>query len=188
MVDGSRWLADIDAHPGEARGLARRVLARLVAAGIVLPDPTDCVLGDVPGGYAPGPAWASVISDGPDAPGDFPNVWPNGLEIDVGRTAFYGPVDEDDRVACPRCAAWLPFEAVMAVVDEWADEGGPGSLVCARCAELSGFNDWCWPVPCAFAELGLRFWNWPPLTDAFVRDLAGCLGHRLVAGRSGLLT
>ncbi|MDL4773195.1 hypothetical protein [Actinomadura xylanilytica] len=184
MVDGSRWLADVDAHPGEARGLARRVLGRLTAAGIVMGDPTECVLGDVSGGYAPGPAHLSVVCGGP---GGFPDVWPNGLEIDVGRTAFYGPIGEGDRVACPHCAAWLPFEAVAPVVGDWADEGGPGALACARCARRAGFNEWRWPVPCAFAELGLRFWNWPPLSEAFVRDLAGCLGHRLVAGRSGSL-
>jgi hypothetical protein len=41
-------------------------------------------------------------------------------------------------------------------------------------------------VPCAFAELGLRFWNWPPLADAFVADLAARLGHRLVTGSCAL--
>ena len=60
------------------------------------------------------------------------------------------------------------------------------ALVCARCGERTGFNGWRWPVPCAFAELGLRFWNWPPLADAFVADLAAWLGHRLVAGSCGI--
>jgi hypothetical protein len=40
-------------------------------------------------------------------------------------------------------------------------------------------------VPCAFAELGLRFWNWPPLADGFVASVASALDHRVVAGSCG---
>ncbi|MFI0366345.1 hypothetical protein ACH35V_00615 [Actinomadura sp. 1N219] len=181
MGERSRWVADVDAHPGDAPDLARAVLGRLVGAGVVVADRTDCVLGDVPGGYAPGPCASTIVVG--DL-GGFPDVWPNGLEVDVGRTAFYGNVREDDRVTCPHCCAWLPFEAVLPEVEEWL-EGGPDSLVCARCATRTGLNGWRWPVPCAFAELGLRFWNWPPLADAFVHDLTRRLGHRLITGHSG---
>ncbi|MFD0684163.1 hypothetical protein [Actinomadura fibrosa] len=178
----SRWIADVEAHPGEAPDLARAVLGRLVDAEIVVPERSDCVLGDVPGGYAPGPSWKAAVTG---ELGGFPDVWPNGLEIDVGRSAFYGPLggasSGPDRVTCPECGAWLPFETVFAEVEEWL-EGGPGSLVCARCGTRTGFNGWRWPVPCAFAELGLRFWNWPRLADAFVADLRHVLGHRVVAG------
>lgn len=182
----SRWVADIDAHPADAPALARDVLGRLVAAGAVVAERTDCVLGDVPGGHAPGPAAATIVAGGRIAAGEagsFPDVWPNGLEIDIGRSAFYGAVREDGRVACPRCGAWLPFESVLPEVEEWL-EGGPDALACARCGEWTGLNGWRWPVPCAFAELGLRFWNWPPLADAFVDGLARRLGHRLVSGAS----
>lgn len=182
MGERSRWIADLDALPGDAPDLADRVLTRLVDAGIVLAERTDCVLGDVPGGYAPGPAAGSVAMGDPAG---FPDVWPNGLEIDVGRGAYYGTMREDDRVRCPHCGAWLPFETVLDAVEEWL-EGGPDALVCARCGERTGFNGWRWPVQCAFAELGLRFWNWPPLADAFVADLAAWLGHRLVAGSCGI--
>ncbi|WP_131737882.1 hypothetical protein [Actinomadura roseirufa] len=178
----SRWIADVDAQPEEAPGLARGILAWLVEAEVVVAEPTDCVLGDVPGGYAPGPSCGSIVVGGG---GRFPDVWPNGLELDVGRSAFYGPVAGDTRVTCSNCDAWLPFEAVLPVVEEWL-EGGPDALVCACCAVRRGFNEWLWPVPCAFAELGLRFWNWPPLADAFVADLARRLGHRLVAGAFGV--
>ncbi|TDD79315.1 hypothetical protein [Actinomadura rubrisoli] len=174
----SRWIADLDAHPGDAPEIARSVLRWLVGAGVIVSERTDCVLGDVPGGYAPGPSCKTIVTGDPSG---FPDVWPNGLEIDVGRSAFYGAVDEDDRVTCPRCGAWLPFEIVLTEVEEWL-EGGPDSLVCARCGTRTGLNGWRWPVPCAFAELGLRFWNWPELTDAFVSDLGGRIGHRLVTG------
>lgn len=181
MGERSRWVADVDAHPGDAPDLARDVLGRLVGAGVVVAERSDCVLGDVPGGHAPGPAAATIVAGDP---GGFPDVWPNGLEVDVGRSAFYGTVREDDRVTCPHCGAWLPFEAVLPEVEEWL-EGGPDSLACARCGAWTGLNGWSWPVPCAFAELGLRFWNWPPLAPAFVDDLSRRLGHRLVTGVSG---
>lgn len=181
MGERSRWVADVEAHPGEAPDLARNVLGWLVDGGIVAPERTDCALGDVPGGYAPGPACKTIVIGDLGA---FPCGWPNGLEIDVGRSAFYGGVEEDDPVTCPRCGAWLPFETVMPEVEEWL-EGGPGSLVCACCGARTGFNGWHWPVPCAFAEVGLRFWNWPPLTTAFVAELGRRIGHRLVTGSSG---
>ncbi|GAA4238363.1 hypothetical protein GCM10022254_54000 [Actinomadura meridiana] len=180
MRERSRWIADVDAHPGDAPDLALAVLGWLVGTGVVVAEQTDCVLGDVPGGYAPGPSAQTIVTG--DLPG-LPDVWPNGLEIDVGRGAYYGPITEDDRVTCPRCGAWLPFETVLPEIEEWL-EGGPGSLVCARCDARTSLNDWRWPVSCAFAELGLRFWNWPPLTDDFVTELARRLGHRLVTGET----
>ncbi|MFC6880451.1 MULTISPECIES: hypothetical protein [Actinomadura] len=185
MGERSRWAADVHARPDDAPGLARRVLAVLAAAEIVAPERTDCVLGDVPGGYAPGPAVKSAVLDEWTGGGEgWPDVWPNGLEIDVARTAYYGPVREDDRVTCPRCGAWLPFSAALPAVEEWL-EGGPADLSCARCARRSGLNAWHWPVPCAFAVLGLRFWNWPPLAGPFVDELSAVLGHPLVTGWSG---
>ncbi|WP_121433209.1 hypothetical protein [Actinomadura pelletieri] len=191
MREWNRWVADIEAHQGDAPDLARAVLRWLVDAEVVVADRTDCVLGDVPGGYAPGPSARTIVAGDLVAgdlvagdPAGFPDVWPNGLEIDVGRSAFYGDVHEDDHVTCPRCGSWLPFEVVLPEVEEWL-EGGPDSLVCARCGARTGLNDWNWPTPCAFAELGLRFWNWPPLADAFVADLTRRLGHRLIRGESG---
>lgn len=180
MGERSRWVADVDAHPGDAPDLARAVLGWLVGAGVVVAERTDCVLGDVPGGHAPGPAARTIVTG--DL-GGFPDVWPNGLEVDVGRSAFYGTVREDDPVTCPHCAAWLPFETVLPEVEEWL-EGGPDSLVCARCGARTGLNAWRWPAPCAFAQLGLRFWNWPPLANAFVAELARRLNHRLILGDS----
>lgn len=180
MGERSRWVADVDAHPGDAPDLARAVLGWLVGAGVVVAERTDCVLGDVPGGHAPGPAARTIVTG--DL-GGFPDVWPNGLEVDVGRSAFYGTVREDDPVTCPHCAAWLPFETVLPEVEEWL-EGGPDSLVCARCGARTAFNAWRWPAPCAFAQLGLRFWNWPPLANAFVAELARRLNHRLILGDS----
>jgi hypothetical protein len=176
--DWCLWIADVEVTEGEADDLARRILGWLVAREIVRPDRTDCVLGDVDGGYAPGPGYAAVVKEPDDG---FHAQWANGLEIDIGRTVFYGQVSETDRFTCPRCAAWLPIEVVVEASEEWAD-GGPSGLRCLGCGATIDLNEWTWDSPWAFAMLGFRFWNWPRLTDDFLADFADRLGHRTVSG------
>lgn len=184
MGDRNRWIADFDAAAGEAPELARRVLDWLVETRVVGPEVTDCVLGGDGGGHAPGPAYASAVDHADDRLLD---RWPNGLEIVTARGGYYGPLPEDARVGCPRCAGWLPLELVLPVVEEW-QEGGPDSLGCPRCGSQGGLNDWRWPVPCAFTELGFRFWNWPPLARGFTDRLVRCLdplNRRVIIGNPG---
>jgi hypothetical protein len=178
MADWNHWIADLEATPAEAPVLAGRVLDWLVGQGIVRAERTDCVLGDVEGGHAPGPAFAKAVTKADDG---FMDQWANGLEIDVGRTVFYGEVQAGDRVTCPRCDTWVPLDVLLPVVEEWAD-GGPDSPVCLGCRRPVALNDWRWPVPWACAEFGVRFWNWPPLTAAFRARLTGLLVGRTVQG------
>jgi hypothetical protein len=178
MADWNHWIADLEATPAQAPVLADRVLDRLVDQGIVRAERTGCVLGDVEGGHAPGPAFAKAVTK---AGIGLMDQWANGLEIDVGRTVFYGEVQAGDRVTCPRCGIRPPVDVLLPVVEEWAD-GGPYAPMCPGCRRPVGLNDWRWPVPWACAEFGLRFWNWPPLAPAFRARLAGLLGHRTVEG------
>jgi hypothetical protein len=176
--DWCHWIADVEATEDEADDLAERVLDWLVAAEIVRPERTDCALGEADGGHAPGPAYPSAVKEPYDG---FLTQWANGLEIDLGRTVFYGKVREGDRFTCPRCASWLPIEVVVDAADEWAD-GGAAGLRCLGCGATAGLNEWHWDSPWAFAMLGFRFWNWPRLTEDFLAELADRLGHRTVSG------
>lgn len=138
MGDWSLWIADIEAGSGEAPGLAGKVLGWLVEREIVRSEITDCVLGDTVGGHAPGDRFASAVSEPYEG---FLDRWPNGLEVDIGRVAYFGAVDEDDRVTCPRCGAWMPLGVLLPEVEEWED-GGPDSLACPGCAGRTALNDW----------------------------------------------
>jgi hypothetical protein len=62
-------------------------------------------------------------------------------------------------------------------------------VACPRCGRPVDFNDWIWTEDWgrfAVAFLGLTFWNWPPLTDSFVAEVAARLGHRVVRTRGKL--
>jgi hypothetical protein len=99
-------------------------------------------------------------------------------------------------VVCPRCenmvvleesetaqptAYWDRFSDAL---DSWC-QGGSGEVQCVHCDGVIGFNDWRWigRWPFAVGFLGFTFWNWPPLRDSFIAQVAKRLEHRVVVTR-----
>ena len=114
------------------------------------------------------------------------------VEVQAGRRVFH-TMETPMRAGCPRCGAVLALvnEETWGTEDEWdafwrAVEswrgGGPGIVRCPRCVEAVDFNDWQWPNQDGWAVgyLGLKFWNWPALSDQFVSTVAAHLGHRVI--------
>jgi len=167
MSDGYQILADVDAREDGAEPLAAAARSWLAAAGVV----------EVTG--APGPRYADAVVEASAA---LLATRPNGLEVVTGRTVFHG--DGADRVACPGCAAAADWDWLSDAIGDW-HAGGDGRRACPACGRTLGLNDWAWEPAWAFALLGLRFWNWPPLRPAFVAEVGRLLGHRIVvvAGR-----
>src|SRR5262245_25168520 len=89
-------IADVEATAEEAEALGARVLDWLVATGVVVGEPTDCVLSS-DAGHAPGPNYTAAL-DGPDEL--LLTLHTNGVEVITGRTVFYSMGTE--RVTCPR--------------------------------------------------------------------------------------
>ncbi|MFB8088977.1 hypothetical protein [Streptomyces sp. NPDC055992] len=190
MGDWFQTVVDLDATDEEAPALGDRVLARLVAEGIVEAARTDCVLGGGGYGYPPGPHYAKAVED--PAPVD---LWTNGLAVATGRTVFDSGQGEVAAAVCPLCEgeirlvdetwqpiddAWDPFAGTF---DDWT-EGGEGRVTCPACTRASSIERWTWEDDYfACGRLGFTFWNWAELTPAFVRDL----GHQLGGHRTVLL-
>lgn len=175
MGDWFETIADVEATGAEADRLGAEILAWLVATGIVLDEPSDCVLGGI--GYPPGPNYTRAVT----AP------WPglltpgvNGVEIITGRTVFHSM--GVDTVTCPRCGQVVDHDDLSATVDTWFDGGG-GDHRCPHCGEPGHLNDWIWSPPWGFGHLGIRFWNWPGLHPDFRAEVARRLGHRTVHPR-----
>jgi hypothetical protein len=177
MGEWFETIADVDATPEEADRLGAEVLSWLVEQGIVLAQPTDCILGDQ--GHRPGPNYAAAtVEPWPD----LHELATNGFRVVTGQSVFYSM--GVDRVVCPHCAAvvveddesWHNFAPV---IDEW-HAGGSGMRACQHCAEPTGVNDWYWSPPWGFGYLGFEFWNWPLLNPAFVATVSDRLGHRTV--------
>ena len=188
-------IADVEATEDQAAGLAQRLTSWLIESGVIAAERTDCVIGDL--GYPPGPGWASVVIEADEA--HTPYLRNNGLEVSVGRTVFHSGGDGVSDVECPRCGAHVAlqedsgptpsWDAFSATLGTWYEGGESSVVACPRCSRPVDFNDWIWTEDWgrfAVAFLGLTFWNWPPLTDSFVAEVAARLGHRVVRTRGKL--
>lgn len=191
MGDTYQTIVDRDAGEDDAEALAARVVDYLIGRGVVAPTCADNMLG---GGdrmaYSPGPlaedAVEAQIHD--EARHGLPHLdvhetRPNGLAVNVGRRVFYSMMGEQ-AVVCRSCGSRVALDAFSpaldAALDEWIAGTAAGRFACPLCGTDDPISDWNWDPPWAFASLGFTFWNWPPLSHDFVRDLANLLGHRLV--------
>lgn len=185
MGDLFQTLVDLDATPAEAADLAGRALDWLVREAIVSAERTKCVLGP-PLGNPPGHSWAKAVADPDWEPTD-------GLNIEIGRTVFYGGQGGAQYATCPRCAGRVSFytesweqiagvdDAFYAAIDVWF-ESGEASVTCQGCGQASDLRAWQWADDYfAFGYLDFEFWNWPEFAPGFIADLAQVLdGHRMV--------
>jgi endogenous inhibitor of DNA gyrase (YacG/DUF329 family) len=178
--DWFETIADVEATAEEADRLGAEVLSWLVAEGVVLAEPTDCVLGGP--GHPPGPHYARATIE----PCDFLlRRDPNGLRVLTGRSVFYSM--GLDRVVCPHCQAAVLDERndvfssfFSPAIDEWYSAGGTGTRACPYCGKPVGLNEWDWSPPWGFGYLGFEFWNWPLLDPGFVAEVSHRLGHGTV--------
>ena len=190
MGDYFQHIVDVQVADDTAAGLAARLVAWLVETGVIEAELTDCVLGDL--GHRPGPGYRAAVTDAVDD--DFLlDGMENGVEVHVERTVFDPSQGDPTSATCPRCGEVVAFidpgpwkltsewAAFAEVLDRW-QEGGSSAVPCPRCGVPVGINDWQWHewFPMAVGCLGLTFWNWPPLAEEFVAQVAERLGHRVI--------
>lgn len=183
--DWFQTIADLDATAEQAPSLADVLITTLVAEDIVRAERTDCGPG-TDGAHPPGPRCSEAF-DGPD--GGLLTLRCNGLSAWCGRTVV-DPGQGGGEVGCPYCNAIESFDeplgaAFLEAIDAWHAHR-PSDTACRHCGRAIGINDWQWTDgDWAFANLGLTFWNWPPLRNDFVAGISRRLGHqvRLVTGK-----
>jgi hypothetical protein len=194
MGEGYVWVADADARPEDAEALAGRVVHWLEEQGVVASELTHCLLGDELG-RAPGPRYAHALTEDD---GTLTQTEANGVSVDIERRVY---VCADIWTArCPHCGArteesaadghgrWSDeWQPLLDALYAWFGGDGPDHASCVRCQGQAAFLDWNFTPPVAVAQLGLTFWNWPMLREAFLAELSAVLGgHRLVAARTGV--
>lgn len=181
-------IADVEATETEAPELAASVVSWLTREGVIAGEPADCVLG-AESGYPPGPRYTAAVTE-PDEL--LLRLWTNGVEVCTSRTVFAAAQGEMGQVVCPHCGQtmelhdpatdqatpqWEPFNDTLTA---WM-EGGSDKVRCPQCGQAAGFNDWRWTgEPFAVGFLGFTFWNWPPLSESFIAQMASHLEHRVV--------
>lgn len=176
------------APEGELDGLQGRVLEWLVAERIVEAELTDCIMSLDRHGYRPAPDFMSASSD-PEDPectnmcyARFITSKVNGLEIIQGKHITVSGEGSYVCSICPACGGERAVfdEAWNAACTDWYEHGGPGLLSCEHCGEARRLLDWSHRDPIGFGVLTFKFWNWPPLSEEFIRGMSQRLGSPLV--------
>jgi len=184
VSDHSQLLVDLEATAEEAEPLARALLAWLVAEGIVEESASDCVLGEG-AGHRPGPRCRHALA--PHSADDpFLRLRTNGLALRTGRQVFDAG-ENGVELTCPSCqATFEPGEDWAKAVGAWYDGDDGTTFACPSCAKAQRLGDWRGPRPWGFGHLALEVWNWPPLSETFVRAVAERAKHRIVVVRRNL--
>lgn len=188
MGDYFQNIVDVEATDEEAGPLGERLLRWLVQSGIVVETPSDNVLG-AERGYGPGPQCAAAVTE-PDQ--SMLRLWTNGLHLIERRCVYDCGQGGVGPVVCPWCGerdvlqdpedyrTYDRWDDLSGAFDRWLG-GDDGELDCLHCRRVVRLKEWRWEEPVlAFGSLGVRIWNWAPLADAFVADVARVLGHRVV--------
>ena len=185
MADLFQTVIDTQVRPDQADHLARHVVEFLAGKGVIAASPSE------EGGYPRGPR-ALEISDpavGRTAHETIPPVYSH-LQVIIGRAIHSGDMSDprSPRAICPKCAAVFddPDEEWPAAVQGWLAGDDDSSLGCPGCGAAAPVTAWGYDSGTGFGNLAFRFWNWPPLSRAFLEELRKELGHPLAVVRGKL--
>lgn len=159
--------------------LAEKARDWLIAQQIIAAEATDCVLG-ANGGHRPGAgseSWCDLSQTTAESRALWRTLVVNGMEIVAGGVIAVRMDDTPGALWCPHCGTEMAFGDFDAALTHWRDHA-EAMLDCPACGVASpldawGGEDW------AFGRLALTFWNWPPLSAAFVKELENATGYKL---------
>jgi len=164
---------EVSAAQSKAEGV--RMLAWLIAQGIVSPEKKDCVLGS-PLGHPPGPNYVRATGESDPR---FLSLRSSGLAIITAHTVFHSG-QGGFKLVCSNCRSKFdPPDRWGDAVNEWFKGSGLGILKCTACGHERPIVEWQHDPPWAFGELGFEFWNWPRFIDGFVLEFERQLGSRI---------
>lgn len=108
---------------------------------------------------------------------DFSTMLTNGMRVVAGRDFIINNQGQFGPVPCPCCGAKIAIDDFWQAGADWC-ENKTDSLECSHCRQASDLPRWIHPEA-GFIMLAFEFWNWSPLSDAFIAAVAKKLGHRL---------
>ena len=174
MGDYYQTAADLDADLQTAKEVAARLRDWMISKEIIVAATSDCVLSRG-GGHAPGKNY-TLAAEKPAS--SLFETRPNGVSFIAERTVFYSAGNEIALV-CAACGKGFGSnDSWDAAVGNWFKEHGSGLLACPHCGVEAPITEWPHDPPWAFGNVGLEFWNWPPLKPEFLKALGDLTGHR----------
>ncbi|HLY07808.1 MAG TPA: hypothetical protein VKW04_00760 [Planctomycetota bacterium] len=181
MADYFQTIVDTGAGLGEADHLARHVVSLLSGRGVVAATPSE------EGGYDRGPHATDISAEAPPGPSlrheSIPPVYSH-LQVLIGRMTHASDLSEfkTPRALCPACGAELqdPEGDWQAAVQAWIGGDDDAVLPCAACGKEAPVAAWNYDSTYGFGNLAFRFWNWPPLSAAFLEEIRRELRHPIV--------
>jgi hypothetical protein len=182
LSDHAQIVVDIDVSAEQAPELANVVCAWLVGQQIIKQEESDSVLGGA--GHRPGINYLTAIQTDKNQP--FLDLVTNGVEIAVGRRVFDAGGNGIE-LQCDACGmSFEPDDSWSDAVGAWFDGDELANFACPSCGRQALLTAWRGPWPWGFGNLGVAFWNWPPLSDSFLHAITKKLGHRTVMVRQHL--
>jgi hypothetical protein len=159
----------------EAAGKARDLL--LTSEAIQLNDRRDDLW--APSVWRPGPGAHRVIQTVSwFVP--FMDTANNGVDIYSDRYVYH-PVENDEEPRCPQCES-LPPSAYTDSYGDWLEswmvQGHEPSFTCEACGWAGPIGDWDGQFSALVGAPAVTFFNWPPLSQAWIAQVRAVLGGR----------
>ena len=214
MSDNAQIVVDTEVSAEQAPELANIIRAWLIAEQIIEQEESDSVLGGT--GHRPGmnyraairidtdgkarlqrllgaaivsPVWRAALEEAIEGPAyeeSFLGLMVIGVKFAVGRQVF-DACGNGIELECDACGmSFEPDDSWSDAVGAWFSGDNLVSFPCPSCGQQALLTEWRGPWPWGFGNLGIAFWNWPPLSDDFIHAITRKLGHRTVMVRRHL--
>jgi predicted RNA-binding Zn-ribbon protein involved in translation (DUF1610 family) len=162
LSDSAQIVVDIEVSAEGAAELANAVRAWLVGEQIIEQAQSDSVLSGSGGGHRPGINYRAAIKMDEDT---FLRLSVNGVKIAVGRQVFDAGANGIE-LRCDACGvSFEPDDSWSDAVGAWFDGDNLASFPCPSCGQRPLLREWRGPWPWGLGNLGVKFWNWPPLPN-----------------------
>jgi hypothetical protein len=188
---GTRFaiIVDCDATDADMEAAAQKAINWLAQKNVILPDLTACILSFEKKGYAPGQFhWQAFQDKSESQKSQLFQVSTNGLEVTTKRHVSLNNQGDFAHKKCTNCGQLsesMGADDWNAAATNWFEYKSDGDLVCEHCGFTQTIAKWEHIDPIGFGNLSFTFWNWPPLSPAFIAEFSQMLNHKtlLIEGK-----
>jgi len=124
--------------------------------------------------YSPGERWLDATESSDKT---FLGLDLNTVRIESGRAVF--SANGVDEIKCPNCQFNIVDLEWGTLIEEWVNESGGDKLPCPNCETVNSISDFVFSPSWAFGNAAVSFWNWPSLSEKFLKSFSDYLGCEL---------